>query len=321
MIPQEYIEAELSQAAKEVLGELLRKLTERAERAEADKLAAESESRQIASETFGQRSRAEKAEAKVAELAGVIAEQRKVFERMASGNPHNEKGCMCVSCLAHAALAITTADAQARLAAELETARQKRESVNNSIKTMAEELAISQDENVRLATENEKLRLQLDGCCDGCGEQLDDAFCAKCKYNCPSCLERDAAIRVKDEALERIADPQCGCRPKCQCLEPGALSIFRENSKALAQEALSATPSPELLARALDARAAEVWEEAAKLLCRRCRDGEAKEYRDADGVSGKIFTHRTVHGTSICASWQMWDNAAASRAKAGGGGK
>lgn len=45
------------------------------------------------------------------------------------------------------------------------------------------------------------------------------------------------------EALERISDPQCGCRPVCRCLEPKALEIFRSWAKDTALEALSPAPA------------------------------------------------------------------------------
>lgn len=47
------------------------------------------------------------------------------------------------------------------------------------------------------------------------------------------------ALDEAEKALVRIANPSCGCRPVCQCLEPGSLAIYREHSMEIAFESLA----------------------------------------------------------------------------------
>ena len=52
-------------------------------------------------------------------------------------------------------------------------------------------------------------------------------------------------IEKLEAALRKIANRGfhgCGCRPKCKCLEPEALEIFREKVSGFAQEALKDAP-------------------------------------------------------------------------------
>ena len=44
------------------------------------------------------------------------------------------------------------------------------------------------------------------------------------------------------KALEAIGNPPCGCRPICQCLEPGSLAIYREWARETALAALALPP-------------------------------------------------------------------------------
>ena len=49
----------------------------------------------------------------------------------------------------------------------------------------------------------------------------------------------EKVFSVQLDRLESIASPQCGCRPKCVCLEPRPLEIFREYARETASEIMA----------------------------------------------------------------------------------
>ena len=98
-----------------------------------------------------------------------------------------------------------------------------------------QEINLSRAEKAEAAlaeAENEKVALNTDR-----ADWKDKAYAAESALR-----EKEEQVKAMREALERIAEPGCGCRPICQCYEPGALKIYREEAVSLARQALTAKP-------------------------------------------------------------------------------
>jgi len=68
----------------------------------------------------------------------------------------------------------------------------------------------------------------------------DAPFIATARTFAPAAAKEIMRLR---EALERIANPQCGCQEKCRCAEPEARLIYAEEAQEVARAALN--PSAE----------------------------------------------------------------------------